>query len=377
MSKILVTGAAGFIGSHLVKKLHASGESVISLDLLGEQVHGNDPEKTSATFKTIRGLGEFHRGDVRDRDLLLKLLDGCSTVVHLAAETGTGQSMYDMARYCDVNVTGTAVLMEAVAKTKSVRKVLVASSRAIYGEGKYLCSQHGVQYPNTRLEAHMSQGLFEPACAVCGEALSAAPTSEDSPMKPLSIYGITKAAQEEIMITAARSLGIGAVALRLQNVYGPGQSLSNPYTGILSIFSTRARANKSIAIFEDGLESRDFVFVEDVIEAFQLAIKSPFEGQAAFNVGFGISTSVNEVVAEITKFFKSKSDVSITGQFRSGDIRHNFADLHRIKTTFGFKPRVSFGEGLGRFLTWAEAQTTASDSYEKSLDELRERGLLK
>ncbi|WP_413561354.1 NAD-dependent epimerase/dehydratase family protein [Bdellovibrio sp. HCB209] len=378
MKSVLITGGAGFIGSSLAIKLNESGYKAIVLDSLSPQIHGAHPETTSATFPKILNISEFHKGDVRDRELVSKLASKSDIVVHLAAETGTGQSMYAISEYASVNIQGTAVLLEEIMKSsKKPEKIVVASSRAIYGEGKYECSQHGVKYPDQRSDESMSKGMFDPLCDVCGKSLKVVTTTEDSPAKPLSIYGITKLNQEQMVLTAAGAAKIPAVALRFQNVYGPGQSLSNPYTGILSIFSTRARENKSINIFEDGEESRDFVFIDDVVESLYLAITSQHSGAVALNIGSGIPTTVNTVVEHIMKFFSSKSEVAITGQYRVGDIRHNVADLEKAKRVLGFKATVPFAEGIARFLGWATEQQNIKDDYDKSLSELRERGLLK
>lgn len=378
MRSVLITGGAGFIGSELVKVLHSAGCQIFVLDSLTEQVHGADPKETSATFAKISGLCEFIHADVRDREALKKVLPQVDTVVHLAAETGTGQSMYAISNYCDVNVQGTAVLLEESLRLgDKIKKIVVASSRAIYGEGKYQTSEGVVFYPEYRKAEDMARGIFEPIHSQSGKVGQVVATSEDAPAKPQSIYGITKLTQEELVLKAAASAGIPAVALRFQNVYGPGQSLSNPYTGILSIFSTRARNNSSINIFEDGLESRDFVFITDVVESLRLAIFSSFKGQVALNVGSGISTSVNEVVNTILAYFKSTSQVTVTGEFRIGDIRHNYADLTKAKSILNFSPTVGFAEGCRAFLEWASGQSLVKDEYEKSLKELKDRGLLK
>ncbi|WP_415062053.1 SDR family NAD(P)-dependent oxidoreductase [Bdellovibrio sp.] len=378
MKTVLVTGGAGFIGSELVKHLHNKGCRVLVLDSLTEQVHGLDPKSTSATFAKIQEFCEFFQGDVRDRNMVRKLVAQSDVVVHLAAETGTGQSMYAISNYCDVNIQGTAILLEEIFSCpRKIEKIVVASSRAIYGEGKYSCVSHGDFFPEMRLDHDMAKGVFDPLCPKCHEPGMAVPTTEDSPAKPQSIYGITKLTQEELVIKGARAAQIPAIALRFQNVYGPGQSLSNPYTGILSIFSTRARNNNSINIFEDGLESRDFVYIDDVVESLSLAVFSNLKSQEVFNVGSGKSTSVKMVVEKIVGFFNASSTISVTGAYRVGDIRHNMADLSKAKRILGFEPKVEFSEGVVKFLTWALKQESVKDDYEKSLKELKDRGLLK
>jgi dTDP-L-rhamnose 4-epimerase len=258
-----------------------------------------------------------------------------------------------------------------------VKKIVVASSRAVYGEGQYRCKTHGSVNPGPRQDAKMSQKLFNHYCSECDQELEQLATSEKTTTSPQSIYGVTKLSQEQLVLNAAKASGIDAVALRFQNVYGPGQALSNPYTGILSIFSTRSRENKPIAIFEDGIESRDFVYIDDIVQSIVSSLDFKKSGQHIFNVGSGVKTSVNEVVKEIVSFFKSDSKITVTGEYRIGDIRHNHADLTQIQKELNFKPTIFFKEGVHQFLTWVLSQDKAQDGYEKSLEELRSRGLLK
>lgn len=378
MSKTLITGGAGFIGSSLSLKLQTMNHEVVIFDNLSKQIHGDEPEKTSATYSKIKDFKNVVVADVRDHQALRKALEGVDSVVHLAAETGTGQSMYDIAKYCDVNIQGTAILLEEILQLKhQVKKIVVASSRAVYGEGLYRCKTHGLVNPGPRQDKKMSQKLFNHYCSECDQELEQLATSEKTSTSPQSIYGVTKLAQEQLVLNAAKASGIDAVALRFQNVYGPGQALSNPYTGILSIFSTRSRENKPIAIFEDGIESRDFVYIDDIVQSIVLSLYYKKPGQHIFNVGSGVKTSVNEVVQEIVSFFKSDSKITITGEYRIGDIRHNHADLTETQKELGFKPTIYFKEGVVKFLTWVLSQDKAQDGYEKSLEELRSRGLLK
>lgn len=372
--KILVTGGAGFIGTHLTRRLLHEGCAVSVLDNFSSQVHAEAPELAP----DLIGHVELIRGDVRDPVLVSLALDKQDVVVHLAAETGTGQSMYEVMRYQDVNIGGTAVIMNCLVNNKKSRlsKVVVASSRAVYGEGKYRCGEHGVVYPGGRKLEDMQARQYEPCCPVCKAACHPEPTTEDSPNRPLSFYGLTKQVQEEMILMFAHAYGFSAYGLRYQNVYGPGQSLHNPYTGILAIFSSLARSNSTIQIFEDGQESRDFVFVEDAVEATWSCIKGQTGFVEPFNVGTGKRTSVLQVAKEIVKYFGSGSKISITGGFRQGDIRHNFADLSKIRRAIGFTPRFEFGEGLKQFLAWAEGQDQSSAGYESSLCEMRDRGLL-
>jgi dTDP-L-rhamnose 4-epimerase len=309
---------------------------------------------------------------------LLKVLPGVDTVVHLAAETGTGQSMYAIKHYADVNVGGTALLLDLIANERfPVRRLVVASSRAVYGEGKYLCAAHGVSYPLARSDEAMAQGRFDHVCPVCEESLQMMPTDESSALQPSSVYGVTKLTQEQLVLSVGKALGVSALAFRYQNVYGPGQSLSNPYTGILSIFSTRLRHDRPVNIFEDGKESRDFVYIDDVVDATVRGIEHPEPLVDVFNIGSGVATDVLTIANMLRGCFGSESTIAVSGQFRAGDIRHNVADLTKVSGVLGFSPDVSIGEGLRRFVEWVGGERIETDRYDESLNELRARGLFK
>lgn len=284
--------------------------------------------------------------------------------------------MYEIDRYVDINVRGTGLMLDMLAnQPHSVRKMLIASSRSIYGEGKAVCSKCGPVYPRERLDADMRQGDFAVKCPHCGADTEVCATDESSRLHPSSIYGITKLTQEQLILTAGRTLGIPATALRYQNVYGAGQSLSNPYTGILSIFSTRIRNGNGINVFEDGLESRDFVHIDDVVEATRLALLSPSADHQVFNVGSGVATDVITVAKALRAAYGIDVPIEITGNYRLGDIRHNYADLTLIREKLGFEPKVSFTEGVMRFTEWVLQQERADDSYQRSIEEMRARGL--
>jgi len=374
--KILITGGAGFIGANLVKRLHADGHTLCVLDTLSPQIHGADPS-ISPLRQQIEGKCDFIHGDVSDAALVRVALEGCDAVVHLAAETGTGQSMYEVARYCQTNVQGTAVLLEAITERKdAIRRVVVASSRAVYGEGRYALDGE-YHYPAHRHENDMAAGLFEPRCANTGRPLQVVASDENSRIQPNSIYGVTKYTQEQMTLLNCKAMGVAAVALRFQNVYGPGQSLSNPYTGILSIFSTRIRHGCGIDIYEDGKESRDFVYIDDVIESLVLALtQSDVDGEA-FGIGTGVATSVMEVAQTLVREYGIDVPLTVTGAYRVGDIRHNFADTAKSEARLGFKARVSFKEGITNFARWVREQPIQADSYGESLESLKERGLFK
>ncbi|MCO5230766.1 MAG: NAD-dependent epimerase/dehydratase family protein [Chitinophagales bacterium] len=375
--KILITGGAGFIGTRLAKQLIKKGHEITVLDNLSPQIHGN-PE-TSVLYQEIKDQVNFILGDVQNKADWEKALVGQQIVVHLAAETGTGQSMYQIEKYSNVNVSGTSIFLDILTNTKhTVEKVIVASSRAIYGEGKYFSPElQSSVYPLGREEEDMVNGDFEVKCPITGVNVSPEPTDEWSRIQPNSIYGLTKYYQEQSIMITCQALRVPCVAFRYQNVYGPGQSLNNPYTGILSIFSTRIKGNKDINIFEDGTESRDFVYIDDVVDATIRGIEREEANYQSFNVGTGIPTSVTDVAKELMKNYGVEVPIHISGQFRKGDIRHNFADMKKSEKLLGFKAQVSFKEGIKRFTEWVDGQTVLSDKYEASLDELREKGLLK
>lgn len=374
---ILITGGSGFIGSRLALALVANGHHVKVLDTLARQIHGDDPE-SSPLYLTIKGTVDFFRGSVTSRDDLMNVLPGVDTVVHLAAETGTGQSMYAIRHYSDVNVGGTALLLDLIANEPfPVRKIVVASSRAVYGEGKYRCVQHGHVFPSSRPAGDMERGDFSVRCPRCGTSVEVVPSDEETPVRPVSIYGVTKLAQEQMVLTVGKALEISALAFRYQNVYGPGQSLSNPYTGMLSIFSTRIRNGNGINIFEDGLESRDFVFVDDVVAATVRGIEYETPIVDVFNVGSGVPSSVLTVATALQRLLGQSVTTEISGQYRLGDIRHNYADLTKIRSAFGFEPSVTIEEGLRQFVVWVKGEKIQVDRYEESLKELTAKGLFK
>ncbi|MDQ0969216.1 dTDP-L-rhamnose 4-epimerase [Flavobacterium sp. W4I14] len=376
MKKILITGGAGFIGSNVARRLVQEGLEVTILDNFHQQIHGaNDslPEDLAEKVKLIKA-------SVTNKDAFYAALDGQDAVIHYAAETGTGQSMYDVSRYTEVNIQATSLLCDYIInEPHNLSAVVVASSRSIYGEGKYLSEEFGSVYPKGRTQ--ISNGnSFEVTCPLSGQDnLTLVATDEESKIHPSSFYGITKQVQEQMIILACKLKGINGFALRYQNVYGPGQSLKNPYTGILSIFSRLALKNNDINIFEDGNESRDFVYIDDVVDATVSCLLKNITGQHILNVGSGVATTVNEVATEIVSFLKSDSKLIISGTFREGDIRHNYADLSLVNQVLGFEPKWKFKDGLHQFLRWVLQQTDIPDNvndYKKSLDELKQRGLL-
>ncbi|HZY39324.1 MAG TPA: NAD-dependent epimerase/dehydratase family protein [Mucilaginibacter sp.] len=375
---ILITGGAGFIGSNLALKLIDKGYHITVLDNLSKQIHGDDPSHTSPLYRSVKDKVSFIEGTVTSRADLKKAIENQHVIVHLAAETGTGQSMYQIEHYTNVNIGGTALLLDILANSEhSVNKVVVASSRSIYGEGKYLSEEQGVVYPKHRIDAYMKNGDFEVKYPGCLMPLKLVATDEESKIHPSSVYGITKQNQEQMIMTVCPTINIAPVAFRYQNVYGPGQSLSNPYTGILSIFSTLIKNGKEVNVFEDGKETRDFVFIDDVVDATILGIEKEEANGEVFNVGTGIATEVNTVLSELLENYQAVIPVKISGNYRLGDIRHNFADLTKIKKTLGFEPRVSFKEGIRKFCDWVNTQQIQDDKYSQSIAEMKQKGLFK
>lgn len=374
MSKVLVTGGAGFIGSSLVPLLVGRGYNVRVLDALSPQVHGMLPGRSLDWLLSGYGV-EFRRGSVTSEGDLRASLDGVSTVVHLASETGTGQSMYEIDRYCRQNVQGTALLMHLIANgaAPDVRCVLLSSSRSVYGEGAYVRadSAQGERInPAPRSANDLREHRWEPRCPTTGAQLKAVPTREDDRTAPASIYAATKLMQEDLVRIGCSSLKVNYAILRLQNVFGEGQSLNNPYTGLLSIFSTRIRRSLELPIFEDGLESRDFVHVSDVATAFMAALEAPVPINGVINVGSGVGTPIIEVARALCRAFGAEERIRVTGEFRLGDIRHNVADISRLHQQLNIAPRISLEDGLARFAAWVSQQPLPEDQLCKANEEL-------
>ena len=379
IKKILVTGGAGFIGSNLSLKLLSKGYEVTILDNLSKQIHGANPDKTSPLYNSIKNKVHFIEGSVTNREDWLKAIDSVDCIVHLAAETGTGQSMYEIEKYVGVNIGGTALMLDILTNTNhTVKKVVVAESRAIYGEGRYYSKElNQFVYPTERSEAAMRAGDFEVKYKGCDSPLKLVGTTEDSMIHPTSVYGITKQVQGQLVHLVCPSIGIASVSYRYQNVYGPGQSLSNPYTGILSIFSTRIRNGNGINIFEDGKETRDFVYIDDVVDATILGIEKEEANGHVFNVGTGVATDVLTVARTLIEKYEIDVPVTISGNFRLGDIRHNYADITAARTILGFEPKWSFSDGIGEFVRWVNEQGVKEDKYEASIEQMKKKGLYK
>lgn len=368
MKKVLITGGAGFIGSHLADELLKKGYSVRALDCLSEQVHG--PGKTRPEY--LSGDVELVAGDVRDPAAVRGALEGIDAVYHLAAAVGVGQSMYEIENYVDVNSRGTAVLLEALVK-KPVERLVVASSMSIYGEGRYRTKEGNNCDTAARDIEDLREGRWEPRGSA-GENLFPVPTPESKPPSIASVYALTKYDQEKMCLVAGRAYNIPTVAMRFFNVYGPRQASSNPYTGVLAIFSARLLNGKAPLIYEDGLQQRDFVNVHDVAHACSLALECPEAAYSSFNVGSGQSCSILEIAERMGRVFGKEITPGINGKYRVGDIRHCFADISLAKKALGYEPRVALEEGLVELAGWLEGRV-AFDRVAEAGRELSGRGL--
>lgn len=378
MKRILITGGAGFIGSNVALNLKDKGYDVTVLDSLSPQIHGNSPENTSPLYNSVKEKVRFIKGSVTSRKDWIKALEGQEAVIHLAAETGTGQSMYEIEKYVNTNIGGTSLLLDILTNTKhSVRRVLVAESRAIYGEGRYYCDKCGDVYPLNRKDEDMARGDFECHCPKCGNKVKLVGTTEDSAIHPSSVYGISKQVQGQLVHLVCPTIGVESVSFRYQNVYGPGQSLSNPYTGILSIFSTRIKNHNPINIFEDGMETRDFVYIDDVVDATIKGLEVPEANGHVFNVGTGVAVDVLTVAKTLCEKYGIEVPITISGNYRIGDIRHNYADITLARNVLSFEPQWNFSEGITQFCKWVDGQKIQEDNYEASIEEMKKKGLYK
>lgn len=369
--KIAITGGLGFIGQHLSRKLLDVGHEVLLIDSLSPQIHGELPEVSAPPGAAVVRMDVAHLADCHE------LFEGVDLIFHLAAETGTAQSMYQMSRYTRVNCEGTTALLEAIAKcSKRPKHIILGSSRSVYGEGAYTPSDDPgpVVTAMGRTRSALDAGLWD-LVDEAGRLLMPVPTPESFPLAPGSIYAATKAAQELFLISSSIALGIRTTILRFQNVYGEGQSLRNPYTGIISIFFNRARQGLRIPVYEDGLESRDFVHISDVVDALVASLDARLPNGIIMNVGSGSPTSVSHLARTLLSVSGFDVPVDVTGQYRLGDIRHCFADLTRVTQYLGFTPKVSLQDGLKGFCAWATTQPVHLDLSSKAELELKEKGL--
>lgn len=366
---ILITGGAGFIGSHVADELIRCGHRVRALDALSPQVHRSGWERPSYLNDDV----ELVLGDIKSADVVERALDGVDAVYHLAAAVGVGQSMYEIENYMETNAVGTAVLLEAMIK-KNIGKLIVASSMSIYGEGLYRARDGSWRKPAERALEQLRAGRWEIEDEN-GERLDPVPTAEDAAPALSSIYALSKYAQERMCLLVGRAYQIPTIALRFFNVYGPRQALSNPYTGVLAIFASRLLNDHPPMIFEDGEQRRDFVSVYDVARACRLALECADASGLAFNIGSGDPMTIREVALQMARVL-GRDDIKprITGRYRSGDVRHCFADINLARARLGYEPQVSFERGLADLASWLAGQL-ADDRVENASAELAARGL--
>jgi dTDP-L-rhamnose 4-epimerase len=370
---ILVTGGAGYIGSHLVDALVARDYEVTVLDNLEPQVH------RSGTWPSYANAGaRYVRGDVRDRAVFEPLVLAADAVVHFAAAVSVGQSMYQVDRYVDVNTRGTALLLDILVNaTHHVEKVIVASSIGVYGEGAYRCATHGAVAPTIRPESQLAARDWEQRCPVCGNTVVSVPTPEDKALYRDNIYSMTKYHQEEMVLLIGKTYGIPAVAPRFFNVYGPRQSLSNPYAGVAAIWLSRLLNDKRPVVFEDGGQLRDFVSIHDVVDCLVLMLEKPGADYLPVNVGSGETVTILEIARLLARLLGKSIEPEVTLTGRKFDIRHNTADITRARETLGFAPRVTLEQGFSELIEWARTSPdSAVDMFDRALDELRQKGLL-
>ena len=361
---ILVTGGAGFIGSHIVDALVERGHRVRILDAVVEQVHGQ------AGPQYLNPDAEFLQGDVCDADLVKRALEGIDVVYHKAAEVGVGQSMYEITRYVRANDLGTAVLLEEIVKRRpQVQKLVVASSMSIYGEGAYSCDNCGLIQPNLRPLSQLLDRDWEIDCPKCGLKAKPVPTNEDKPLFPSSVYAISKQDQEQFCLVVGRAYDIPVVALRYFNVYGPRQALSNPYTGVCAIFSGRLLNDQPPMVFEDGEQTRDFVHVSDIVQANLLALETDRANYQTLNIGTGSPISITEISLMLARGLGKDLRPEITGKYREGDIRHCVADISRARTLLGYEPKVTLAGGIPELLEWVRQQQAAEATQITELEQ--------
>lgn len=367
--RILITGGAGFIGSHLADELLKHGYKVKTLDMLCSQVHGDGNRRPAYLSSDV----EFVHADLRDPEALEKALKGMDAVFHLAAAVGVGQSMYQVEHYVSHNDLGTAVLLQALIKSP-VEKLVVASSMSIYGEGLYRSTRSSAPCSAERSLQQLATGDWE-LRDDAGTPLEPIPTPENKAPALASIYALSKYTQERMCLLIGRAYKIPTIALRFFNIYGPRQSLSNPYTGVLAIFASRYLNDKPPLIFEDGNQKRDFVNIRDIVTACRLCLETPGLADQVFNVGSGRAYSVREVADCIARVLnRTGIDPEITGKYRMGDIRHCFADIGLARQILNYRPRVELEQGMTEFAEWLEGQT-ADDHLETASAELAARGL--
>jgi dTDP-L-rhamnose 4-epimerase len=357
--RVLVTGGAGFVGSHTVDALLREGHEVRIFDNLDEQVHGG------GIHEYLAGEAELMRGDVRDTDALRKAVAGVDVVYHFAGVVGVGQSMYEIARYMAVNSQGTANLLQALLERRDrLEKLIVASSMSIYGEGQYRCAEHGLVAPQARGAAQLRAHQWQPACPECRRPVEPCATAEGKPMQCSSIYAIGKKNQEEMSLLFGRTYGLPVVALRYFNIHGTRQALSNPYTGVAAIFASRLLNGRAPLVFEDGEQQRDFVSVHDVVQANLLAMERSEGDGLALNIGSGEPVTIRQIAETLTTTLGAEMPAEITGRYRAGDIRHCFADISLARRLLGYRPRHRLAGAMGELVEWLRSQPAVDRAEE-------------
>ena len=367
--RILITGGAGFVGSHVADALLRQGHKVRIFDNLTPQVHAQGwPDYLPKDL-------ELMRGDMRDPEAVKRAVTGMEVVFHFAAVVGVGQSMYEIAQYVGSNTQGTANLLQALLDANlKLEKLIVASSMSIYGEGKYVCSKCGEVSPPPRSTEQLKAKQWEMLCPICSHRLKPVATDESKPLQCTSIYALSKKDQEEMALLFGRTYGVPVVALRYFNIYGTRQALSNPYTGVAAIFASRLLNRRSPMIFEDARQMRDFVSVHDVVQANLLAMQRSEGDGMALNIGSGHAITIGDVAQQLTKCLGVQVPAEITGKYRAGDIRHCFADISAARRVLGYKPRYRFADGIVELVDWLRSQT-AVDRAAQMVHELTAYGL--
>ncbi len=367
--KVLITGGAGFVGSHVADELLRQGHEVRIFDNLAPQVHHHGwPDYLADDLERMHG-------DMRDLDAVKRAVMGVDVVFHFAAAVGVGQSMYEISQYMGSNTQGTANLLQALLDTGlRIEKLVVASSMSIYGEGKYLCAECGEVAPPPRSAEQLKAKRWEMLCPVCGRVLKPIATNESKPLQCTSIYALSKKDQEEMTLLFGRTYGLPVVALRYFNIYGTRQALSNPYTGVAAIFASRLLNHRSPMVFEDARQMRDFVSVHDVVQANLLAIQRSEADGMALNIGSGHPITIGDVAQQLTRCLSLTIPAEVTGKYRAGDIRHCFADISAARRVLGYRPRYRFADGIVELVEWLRSQT-AVDHAAQMVHELSEYGL--
>lgn len=368
--RVLVTGGAGFIGSHLVDALLAANHEVRVLDSLDQQVHSG-----GRVPPWLDPRAQFIRGSVLDPDTVRRAVEGMQVICHLAAAVGVGQSMYEIPYYVDTNVSGTGHLLDAIIDSaERVEQVIVASSMSTYGEGQYDCAECGPVRPGPRRDCRLLAGDWEPRCPRCDGSLTPAPIAEEAHQENPSVYAISKKTQEDLVLTVCRAYGIPAVGFRFFNAYGPRQSQSNPYTGVLALFLSRLRNGHQPVVYEDGLQTRDFVHVRDIARAAVIALEKPSAEGALYNLGTGQARTIKSVAVDLALNLGVEIAPVITQRRRKGDIRHCFADIGRARARLSWQPQIPFGQGIAELVACSR-DVPAEDRFEQAAAELAERGL--